>query len=89
MLQARETREERWRAQLYQQIEEPILSDPVMVPLALIRYSLARRRRVRGFEINPLGFQYFHFRGGVVVSRLSPQISADLEVSVDPAVDDS
>ena len=62
LLKARETREERRRAQLYQQIEEQILSDHVMVPLALVRYSLVRHRRVRGFEVNPLGFQYFHFR---------------------------
>ncbi len=62
LLRARGTQEERRRARLYQQIEEQILSDHVMVPLALVRYSLVRHRRVRGLAINPLGFQYFHFR---------------------------
>ena len=59
---ARGTRDERRRAELYREIEEQILRDHVVAPLALVRYSLVRRRQVRGLEINSLGFQYFHFR---------------------------
>ncbi len=59
---ARGTRNEKGRARLYRQIEEKILSDYVVAPLALVRYSLVRRERVRGLEINALGFQHFHFR---------------------------
>jgi len=59
---ARGTLDQTRRAQLYRQIEEQILGDYVAAPLALVRYSLVRRRQVRGLEINSLGFQHFHFR---------------------------
>ena len=59
---ARGTRDQKRRARLYRQIEERILRDYVVAPLALVRYSLVRRWRVRGLEINSLGFQNFHFR---------------------------
>lgn len=59
---ARGTLDQTRRAQLYRQIEEQILSDFVVAPLALVRYSLVHRRQVRGLEINSLGFQHFHFR---------------------------
>ena len=59
---ARGTLDQARRARLYRQIEEQILSDYVVAPLALVRYSLVHRRQVRGLEINSLGFQHFHFR---------------------------
>lgn len=59
---ARGTLDQTRRARLYRQIEEQILSDFVVAPLALVRYSLVHRRQVRGLEINSLGFQHFHFR---------------------------
>ena len=59
---ARGTLDEKRRARLYGEIEEQILSDYVVAPLALVRYSLVRRRRVRGLQFNSLGFQHFHFR---------------------------
>lgn len=59
---ARGTLDQTRRARLYRQIEERILSDHVVAPLALVRYSLVHRRQVRGLQINSLGFQHFHFR---------------------------
>ena len=59
---ARGTLDQTRRARLYRQIEEQILSDYVVAPLALVRYSLVHRRQIRGLEINSLGFQHFHFR---------------------------
>ena len=59
---ARGTLDQTRRSRLYRQIEEQILSDYVVAPLALVRYSLVHRRQVRGLEINPLGYQHFHFR---------------------------
>ena len=59
---ARGTLDQTRRARLYRQIEEEILGDHVVAPLALVRYSLVHRRQVRGLQINSLGFQHFHFR---------------------------
>ena len=59
---ARGTLDQTRRSRLYRQIEEQILDDYVVAPLALVRYSLVHRRQVRGLQINSLGFQHFHFR---------------------------
>jgi ABC-type transport system substrate-binding protein len=50
------------RAPIYMQIEKQILEDHVIIPLFSAKYSFVTDKRVQGFEINPLGFQYLPLR---------------------------
>jgi len=60
--EAQTTLDDSRRAQLYREIESLILSDCPVLPLAVVKYSLAYQKRVRGLEVNALGFQYLPLR---------------------------
>jgi ABC-type transport system substrate-binding protein len=73
LLEAKASLEEKQRAHLYTQIEQIILNDYAVVPLFSVNYAVVRRRRVHGFEITPLGFQYLPLRKVWIQSDLVGQ----------------
>ncbi len=62
LMTAQKTHEEKIRANLYKEIERQILNESVVVPLFTTNYSIVLRRKVKGINLNPLGFQYLSLR---------------------------
>ncbi|MFN8007617.1 MAG: ABC transporter substrate-binding protein [Terriglobia bacterium] len=59
LMEAQMTLDDGQRAKQYGAIEQQILSDHVILPLAFIRYSYVYAPRFRNLEVNVLGFQCF------------------------------
>ncbi len=62
LIAAQKTPEEKIRADLYKEIEQRILEESVVIPLFTTNYSIVLNRKVKGINLNPLGFQYLQLR---------------------------
>lgn len=62
LMEAQQAFDDNRRARLYREIEGMVLSDGPVVPLSIVRYSMARLARVQGLQVTPLGFQYLPLR---------------------------
>jgi len=62
LLDAQRALDDKSRAELYSQIEGMIMSDCPVLPLSVVKYSIACLARVQGLQVTPLGFQYLPLR---------------------------
>jgi oligopeptide transport system substrate-binding protein len=62
LMEAQETLDDEQRARLYGEIEQMILADHAILPLACVKYSYVHSRRFRDLDVSVLGFQYLPFR---------------------------
>jgi len=62
LLDAQRALDDNSRAELYTQIESMIMSDCPVLPLSVVKYSIACLPRVQGLQVTPLGFQYLPLR---------------------------
>jgi oligopeptide transport system substrate-binding protein len=62
LLQAERALDDNLRAELYGQIENLIMQDSPVLPLSVVKYSIACLARVQGLQVTPLGFQYLPLR---------------------------
>jgi len=62
LLDAQRALDDNSRAELYIQIESMIMSDCPVLPLSVVKYSIACLARVQGLQVTPLGFQYLPLR---------------------------
>jgi ABC-type transport system substrate-binding protein len=62
LLDAQRALDDNRRAELYGQIEGMIMDDTPVLPLSVVKYSIACLARVQGLQVTPLGFQYLPLR---------------------------
>jgi ABC-type transport system substrate-binding protein len=62
LVDARRALDDNSRAALYSQIESLILKDQPVLPLSMVKYSIACHARVQALQVTPLGFQYLPLR---------------------------
>jgi peptide/nickel transport system substrate-binding protein/oligopeptide transport system substrate-binding protein len=62
LVDARRALDDNSRAALYSQIESLILKDQPVLPLSVVKYSIACHARVQALQVTPLGFQYLPLR---------------------------
>lgn len=62
LLDAQRALDDNSRAKLYSEIESTIMRDYPVVPLSVVKYSIAFRARVQALQVTPLGFQYLPLR---------------------------
>jgi peptide/nickel transport system substrate-binding protein/oligopeptide transport system substrate-binding protein len=62
LVDARRALDDNSRAGLYSQIESLILKDQPVLPLSVVKYSIACHARVQALQVTPLGFQYLPLR---------------------------
>jgi peptide/nickel transport system substrate-binding protein len=62
LLEAQKALDDPRRAELYSQAESIIMSDYPVLPLSVVKYSIACLARVQGLQVTPLGFQYLPLR---------------------------
>jgi oligopeptide transport system substrate-binding protein len=62
LMEAQATLDDDQRARLYGDIEQLILKDHALLPLAAVRYSYVHTRQFKDLDVNVLGFQYLPFQ---------------------------
>jgi ABC-type transport system substrate-binding protein len=62
LVNAQRALDDNTRARLYAEIESTIMQDCPMLPLSIVKYSIALHARVQGLQVTPLGFQYLPLR---------------------------
>jgi peptide/nickel transport system substrate-binding protein len=62
LVEAQATLDDEQRARIYGEIEQRILDDHPILPLAGVKYSYVHTRRFKDLEVNSLGFQYLPFQ---------------------------
>jgi oligopeptide transport system substrate-binding protein len=62
LLDAQRAVDDKSRAELYNRIENMIMRDYPVLPLSVVKYSIACLAHVQGLQLTPLGFQYLPLR---------------------------
>jgi len=62
LLDAQRVLDDNTRAESYRRVESMIMSDYPVLPLSVVKYSVASLKRVQGLQVTPLGFQYLPLR---------------------------